>query len=87
MSLDCLVILQDCYLFDRLIMLFISICYGDNPDGSCDGEEGKFKNHRAWIYRHTASGLWVAVMRILVVIGAFADKSKEMGQFINFTCG
>ena len=74
--------------FDRLIMLFISIWFTVTIlMAVVMAREGKFKNHRAWIYRHTASGLWVAVMRILVVIGAFADKSKEMGQFINFTCG
>ncbi|MEW5306982.1 MAG: hypothetical protein WDW36_009405 [Sanguina aurantia] len=29
---------------------------------------GKFKSHRVWVYRHIASGIWVAVQRLLVIV-------------------
>ena len=74
--------------YDRAIMLIISVWFSSTIFLAIRAARArKFQEHRGWIYRHAASGLWVAVMRIFVVIGVFANKSQEMGKFTNFTCG
>ncbi len=74
--------------YDRIIMVAISVWFISTIFFAIKAtREKKFQQHRAWIYRHAASGLWVAVMRLFVVFGIFADRKQEMGKFINFTCG
>ena len=44
----------------------------------------QYMKHRRWIFRHAATGLWVAVQRLVVIFGLFGDAKTPEGQLCNF---
>jgi hypothetical protein len=47
----------------------------------------RFQSHRYFIYRHVASGLWVAVQRLYVGLGAVIGPTNSQAQKQNFGDG
>lgn len=41
----------------------------------------QFQTHKFFIYRHVASGLWVAVLRLILPMGSPQEGPKEMRSF------